>query len=188
MNHRWKQASLQNLLKYNKWLLVSVVALSISSLLLGVASLNKEDRWVILPANDTDNRMEISNKQLYPSYLNNWAIHIAKEMFTTSPAEVVNQHAQIQKISSATKELGKFFKEQLAFVQGNNASSVFFIKKTSPVNGGVRVNGTLHYWFAGSSEKIAMEKSYLIFYKQAARGLILLSNIEEDKEFFKGKK
>lgn len=185
MNHQWKQASLQNLLKYNKWLLVCVVALSISSLLLGIASLNVEERWVILPANDPDRRMEISNKQLYPSYLKNWAIHIAKEVFTTSPEEVENQHAQIRRISSATTELSKFFKQQLAFVQSNNASSVFFIKKAYPLDGGVRVNGTLHYWFAGSSEKIALEKSYLIFYKQAARGLILLSNIEEDKEFFK---
>ncbi len=182
MNHKWKTASLQTLIKYNQWLLVSLVFLSLLSLLLGIAMINKEERWILIPMTDIDRRMEVSNNQLYPSYLKNWAIHVAKEVFTTSPAEVVNQHAEIRKISITNKELSKFFAEQLQFVQGNNASSVFFIKGAVPDGGGIKVTGTLHYWFAGSLEKIALEKSYLISYKEVNKGLILLSNIEEYKE------
>lgn len=187
MNHKWKTAALQDLIKYNKWLLLSLIMLSFLCLILAFAVIGKEEKWVIIPANDIDRKMEISNKQLYPSYLKNWAIHIAKEIFTTSPDEVVNQHAEIRKISTTTKELTKFFAEQLSFVQGNRTSSVFFAKNAVPVEGGVRVNGTLHYWFAGSNEKIALEKSYIISYKEAARGLILLSNIEEVKACPEGK-
>ena len=72
-------------------------------------------------------------------------------------------------------------------MQGNRASCVFFAKNAEPVEGGVRVNGTLHYWFSGSSEKIALEKSYIISYMEASRGLILLSNIEEIKDVGKDK-
>jgi hypothetical protein len=100
-------------------------------------------------------------------------------VFTTSPDEVVDQHMEIRKISSSNNELSKFFAKQLAFVQGNNASSVFYAKEAKLVSGGVLVTGTLHYWFAGSPQKIALEKSYLISYREAAKGLILLKNIEE---------
>lgn len=186
MNHKWKTASLQDLVKYNKYLLVAVVVLSVLCLLLSFGLLNKEDKWVIFPSDNIDNKMEISNTRLYPSYLKPWAKNIAREVFTTSPEEVVEQHAQIRKISSSSKELTEFFAKQLAFVQGNNASSVFYVKDAKLVSGGVLVNGTLHYWFAGSNEKIALEKSYLISYREAARGLILLKNIEEQKSTVEG--
>lgn len=179
MNHRWKTASLQDVIKYNQYLLLAVVTLSILSLLLCFALLNREEKWVIYPSNNIDNRMEISTTKLYPSYLKPWAKNIAREVFTTSPEEVVDQHARIMTIASSNKELNSFFARQLAFVQGNNASSVFYIKEARPVDGGVIVCGTLHYWFAGSDEKIALEKSYLISYKATGNGLVLLKNIEE---------
>ena len=177
----WKSASLQNLVKYNKWLLISLMCLSVLTLVLGIAVTNKEEKWLLIPMSDIDHRMEVSNKHLYPSYLKDWAVHVAKVMFTTSPDEVVNQHAEIRKISTTNKELSKFFAEQLQFVQGNRASSVFYIKAAIPFEGGVKVSGTLHYWFNASDQKIALEKSYLISYKAASKGLILLSNIEEFK-------
>ena len=179
MNHQWKTASLQGVMKYNKFLLAAVVILSVLSLILSIALLNKEEKWVIFPSDNIDNKMEISNTKLYPSYLQPWAKSIARGVFTTSPDEVVDQHMEIRKISSSNNELSKFFAKQLAFVQGNNASSVFYAKETKLVSGGVLVTGTLHYWFTGSSEKIALEKSYLISYREAAKGLILLKNIEE---------
>lgn len=181
MNHTWKTASLQSLVQYNKWLLISVACLSLLSLLLTIAIINKEERWVLIPCHDIDRKMEISNQGLYPSYLKNWAIYVAKEVFTTSPSEVLNQHSLIRKISASNSApLDKFFAEQLLFIQGNNASSVFFVKAAVPVKGAVRVSGTFHYWFGESLEKIALEKSYIISYKEAARGLVLLTNIEEE--------
>jgi conjugal transfer pilus assembly protein TraE len=182
MNHQWKNSSLQDLVKYNKWLLACLVTVSFLALILGITVVNKEDRWVIIASNDIDNRVEISNKELYPSYLKSWAIDIARKIFITSPEEVVNQHAEIRKIAASTKELSQFFTDQLQFVKGNNASSVFYAKSAVPVRGAVIVRGTLHYWFGDSPEKIALEKSYIISYKKAARGLILLSNIEENNE------
>ena len=179
MNHRWKLASLQEVVKYNRWLLVSVVVLSILSLILTVSLLNKEEKWVIFPSDNIENKIEVSNTKLYPSYLKAWAKSIARAVFTTSPDEVLDQHMDIRKISSSNKELKEFFAKQLAFVQGSNASSVFYVKETKLVTSGVLVTGTLHYWFAGSNEKVALEKSYLLSYKEAAKGLVLLTNIEE---------
>ena len=179
MDHQWKTQSLQDVVKYNKYLLLSVVALSILSLILAFALIGKEEKWVLIPSDNIDNKMEVSNTKLYPSYLKPWARSIAKEIFTTSPEEVADQLAEIRKISSSNKELLKFFADQLAFVKSNNASSVFYVKEAKLTKDGVIIQGTLHYWFVGSEQKIALEKSYLISYKETLRGLILLNNIEE---------
>ncbi len=179
MNHKWKNAALQDLIKYNRYLLLILVILSFLCLILGIGLLNKEDKWIVFPSNNINNKMEISSTKLYASYLKPWAIDIAKEVFTTSPDEVEEQHARIMTISSSNKKLDSFFAKQLAFVKGNNASSVFYPKEIKLAESGVIVNGTLHYWFAGSNKKISLAKSYLISYKTATKGSILLKNIEE---------
>jgi len=179
MNHKWKIASLQDLIKYNRYLLLSLVISSFVCLILAIGLLNKEDKWVVFPSNNINNKMEISSTKLYASYLKPWAIDIAKEVFTTSPDEVEAQHARIMTISSSNKQLDAFFAKQLAFVKGNNASSVFYPKEIQLVENGVVVHGTLHYWFAGSDKKISLAKRYLISYKKASMGSILLKNIEE---------
>ncbi|MDC0864376.1 TraE/TraK family type IV conjugative transfer system protein [Rickettsiaceae bacterium] len=180
MNHKWKTSSLSEVMRYNKWLLAAVVLLSLLCLMLGYACTSREEKRILIPCNDTDRRMEVSNQKLYPSYLQNWASYIARELFTTSPEDVEAQHAGIRKISDGSSELTKFFSNQLSFIQGNRASSVFFIKDANSIPGGARVNGTLHYWFGDSGEKISLEKSYLIFYKEGIRGLVLLTKIEEE--------
>ncbi|MDG1437085.1 MAG: TraE/TraK family type IV conjugative transfer system protein [Rickettsiaceae bacterium] len=179
MNHQWKTSSLQEVVKYNKYLLLSVVVLSVLSLILALSLVDKEEKWVLIPSDNIENKMEVSNTKLYPSYLKPWARSIARAMFTTSPEEVEEQHAEIRKISSSNKELLKFFAEQLAFIKSNNASSVFYVKEAKLAKDGVIIKGTLHYWFAGSEKKVALEKSYLISYRETSRGLILLNNIED---------
>jgi hypothetical protein len=180
MNHKWKLQGLSDVIKYNKYLLVALLCSSVVTLCLSYALIGKEERFVVIPMNDTSQRIEVSNTRLYPSYLKPWASYIAKEIFTTSPESVIEQHAQIRKVSDSNKKLEKFFAKQLKFVQGSDASSVFYVKNMKMVSGGVVVRGTLHYWFGGNaSEKLALEKSYLISYREEARGLILLENIEE---------
>ena len=101
MNHKWKNAALQDLIKYNRYLLLILVILSFLCLILGIGLLNKEDKWIVFPSNNINNKMEISSTKLYASYLKPWAIDIAKEVFTTSPDEVEEQHARIMTISSS---------------------------------------------------------------------------------------
>jgi hypothetical protein len=88
MNHKWKITSLQEVVKYNKYLLITVVVLSVLSLLLSLALFNKEEKWVMIPTNNIDNKMEVSNTRLYPSYLRPWAKSIAREMFI--PIAIIN--------------------------------------------------------------------------------------------------
>lgn len=181
MIHAWKTSSVGEVIKYNKALLLICGILSVVCLLLAFSNSSQEEKWVIIPSNDINNKYEISNRALYPSYLKEWGGYIARELFTISPRDVENKHAEIRKLSLPNKELSAFFAKELEFVVQNRSSSVFFVKKVIPTEGAVLVTGTLHYWFAGSSKKIAVEKSYKISYQQMARGLVLLSNVEEYK-------
>lgn len=50
MNHWFKQQSIQELVRYNKYLLISTAIISVLALLLGIALINKEERWLLIPA------------------------------------------------------------------------------------------------------------------------------------------
>ncbi|MCC8371775.1 MAG: type IV conjugative transfer system protein TraE [Rickettsia endosymbiont of Pseudomimeciton antennatum] len=181
MNHLFKQTAVQELVKYNKCLLLVTTLLAIISLLTTIAAISKEEKWLLIPAIEPDRKMIISSQNYHETYLKEWAIFVMKGLFTTSPEEVERQIADVKVISSATSELEKFFEEHLQFVKGSNVSSVFFPKKTEIVGEGVLIQGTFRYWF-GENKHIAVEKSYLLTYKRAANHLLLLTGVKEQIE------
>jgi conjugal transfer pilus assembly protein TraE len=181
MEHLFKQNSLQELVKYNKYLLVISSVLAVALLIAVISLTTKEEKWVLVPATDTDRRMTISSKTYNETYLKEWATFVMKELFTTSPEEVEKQVADMKVISRDSPLLEKFFEEHLKFVKGSNVSSVFFPKKVRLDTRGVIVEGTFRYWF-GTSKDFASEKSYLLGFKRGRNGLLLLTNVEEQKQ------
>ncbi len=155
--------------------------LAATSLLATIKAISKEEKWLLIPAIESDRRMIVSSKNYHETYLKEWAIFVMKGLFTTSPEEVERQIADMKVISSSTPELDKFFKEHLQFVKGSNVSAVFFPKKVEVVNEGVLITGTFRYWF-GENKHVAVEKSYLLSYKRAANHLLLLTAIQEKIE------
>ena len=181
MNHLFKQDSVQELVRYNRCLLLITVLLAATSVLATIKAVSQEERWLLTPAISPDRRMIVSSKNYHETYLKEWAIFVMKELFTTSPEEVERQIADMQVISSATHELERFFKEHLQFVQGFNVAAVFFPKKTEIVSKGVMIHETFRYWF-GENKHVAVEKSYLLTYKRAANHLLLLTGVQEQIE------
>ena len=182
MNQKWKKASMQELVRYNGYLLASLVCISIVCVMLCIKAFDREHRYVLIPMSNIEKHMEVSDKRLYPSYLAEWAKDISSMLFTTSPELVASQLAEVRKVSASNIALEKFLKSQQQFVQGSATSCVFYPKKTESVEGGVIVDGTFHYWFGGKNEKVSLEKRYLLSYEEAGRGLILLSGVEEIKK------
>lgn len=182
MREIWKRASIQELIKYNSYLLLGLVCMSIVSVMLCIKSFFAEQRYLLIPMSNIEKRMEVSDRKLYPSYLGEWAKDISAMMFTTTPDLVVRQMADVRKVSASNMELEGFLVQQQQFVQGSGASCVFYPKRTEAVESGVIVEGTFHYWFGGKSEKVSMEKKYLLSYEDAGRGLVLLSGVEEIKK------
>ena len=182
MNHWFKQQSIQELVRYNKYLLISTAIISVLALLLGIALINKEERWLLIPAIEPERRMIVSSNIFHESYLKEWAIFVMKGLFITSPEEVERQVADMKVISSSGAELEKFFAEHLQFVKGSNVTTVFFPKSSTVTAEGVLIKGTFRYWFGGSDRQIAAEKSYLLSYKRGANKLLLLTNIREKEE------
>lgn len=182
MKHSIKTTSIQELVRYNKYLLITCVILSMSTLISLISVISKEERWVLVPALEPDRKLSISSQGYHETYLSEWAIFVMKNLFTTSPMEVERQVADLKVVSSATTELEQFFKDHIRYVQGSQISSVFFPKKIEVVERGVRVSGTFRYWFGEDQKDVALEKSYLLSYKQGRRDLLLLTNVTEEKE------
>lgn len=182
MKHSIKTTSIQELVKYNKYLLITCVILAISTLMSFIAVISKEERWVLVPALEPERKMSISSQGYHQTYLSEWATFVMRNLFTTSPMEVERQVADLRVVSSATTELEQFFKEHIRYVEGSQISSVFFPKKIEILDQGIRVTGTFRYWFGEDQKDVALEKSYLLQYKIASRNLLLLTNVTEEKE------
>ena len=179
MNHLFKQSSIQELVKYNKGLLLISILLAATGLLGMVKVITKEEKWLLIPAIEPDRRMIVSSKNYHETYLKEWAIFVMKELFTTSPEEVERQIADMKVVSSNTEQLEKFFQEHLQFVKGSNVSSMFFPKQAKIVKDGVLISGTFRYWF-GENKHIATDKTYLVSYKRGSNHLLLLTGVKEE--------
>ncbi|KJV62245.1 putative conjugative transfer protein TraE [Rickettsia amblyommatis str. Darkwater] len=57
MDHLLKQSSIQELVKYNKRLLLIALLLSFSCVLSTIKVFSKEERWLSIPAIEPDRRM-----------------------------------------------------------------------------------------------------------------------------------
>ena len=178
MDYLFRKATIREFVKYNKGLLLITMLLALSNIITIVTLVNKEERWLLIPAIEPDRRMIISSRNYNETYLKEWAIFVAKGLFTTSPEEVERQVADMKVVSSNTKQLDEFFAQHLEFVKGSNVSSVFFPKMVEVVKDGVLISGTLRYWFANGKD-VALDKQYLLTYKRAANYLLLLSGIQD---------
>ncbi|KJV71198.1 hypothetical protein OTSTA716_2346 [Orientia tsutsugamushi str. TA716] len=54
-----------------------------------------------------------------------------------------------------------------------------FFKKIEVIKDGVLISGTLRYWFSDSKD-IAVDKTYLLTYKQTPNYLLLLTGVKEN--------
>lgn len=61
MDQLFKQASIQQLVRYNKHLLLVTVLLAVTSLLATIKLISKEEKWLLIPAIEPDRRMIVSS-------------------------------------------------------------------------------------------------------------------------------
>jgi conjugal transfer pilus assembly protein TraE len=179
MNHFFKQQSLQEIVKYNKLLLGCCCFLSVSTFVLGIKILFTEERWVLVPANDVEKRIQISSKGYSEVYLKEWAYHVMQTLMSASYDTVDHQVEELKAISSNSSELSGMLKKHADFIKGSNVQSVFFPKGVSFEENAVVVSGLFRYWLGSSEKAISQERSYRLTYKRGPRDVILLKEVKE---------
>ncbi|SPR15371.1 conjugal transfer protein TraE [Orientia tsutsugamushi] len=96
MNHLFKQNAIQELVKYNKFLLSVTILLAAANIIAIMAAITKEEKWLLIPAMEPDRKMTVSSKNYHETYLKKWAIFMMKGLLTTSPNEVERQIADMK--------------------------------------------------------------------------------------------
>ena len=69
MKQLFKQQALKDLMQYNRWLLIITAVLAATSTLLTLKVVNQQERWVMIPMNDTSKRLVVSSKGYSEVYL-----------------------------------------------------------------------------------------------------------------------
>ena len=187
MNYLFKQQSLKELVQFNRCLLFICSFLVITTCILTVLLGQKEERWILIPATNPDQRMEISSKGFSETYLKNWASYVMQTLMTTSNDTIDAQIEEIQVISSNSEELTRFFKKHKSFVKGSNIHSVFYPKTidvqidaaTGNFNDEVLVSGLFRYWLGGGEKAVSLQKTYSLTFKRGSHDVLLLKNVVE---------
>ncbi|WP_342638527.1 TraE/TraK family type IV conjugative transfer system protein [Orientia tsutsugamushi] len=134
MNHLFKQNAIQELVKYNKCLLSVTILLAAANIIAIMAAINKEEKWLLIPAMEPDRKMMVSSKNYHETYLKEWAIYVTKLLFTTSPNEVERQIADMKVASSNTESLKNFFMITCNLLKAQMCLQSFFLKKVEVIN------------------------------------------------------
>ena len=182
MKQLFKQQALKDLMQYNRWLLIITAVLAVTSALLTLKVVNQQERWVMIPMNDTSKRMVVSSKGYSEIYLREWAFDVMQTLMTTSHDTIEAQVESVKLIARDSTALNQFFKQHISFVKGSNIHSVFFPKKvTFPVSE-VCVSGLFRYWLGSSAESISQEKTYCLTYVRGPKEVLLLKDVKEQIE------
>jgi conjugal transfer pilus assembly protein TraE len=190
MNHLFKQQSIQELVQYNRWLLAFSGLLTLAVFILSVLLFSKDERWILIPATSPDQRLELSSKGFGETYLKAWASYVMQTLMTTSNDTIDTQIDEIKVISNNSEALTDFLEKHRSFVKGSNIQSVFFPKKItvgqsltdpSQLTDVVVVSGLFRYWLGTSEQVVSLEKTYRLTYKRGPNDVLLLKNVEENK-------
>lgn len=179
MKHLFKEQSLKTLVKYNQGLLLICIFLSISLLVLSINIFYRQEKWVLIPATNPDNRLTVLSKGYSETYLKEWAIYVMQTLMTTSADLVDRQVEDLKVVSSSSKDLDEFFKKHIQFVKGSNVQSVFFPKSVSFEEPDIKVSGLFRYWLGSSDKAISQEKTYILTYKRGPKDILLLKTVKE---------
>lgn len=182
MDHMFKQQSLQTVLRYNVYLLILCVCLSIATVFLSVCVFSREERWVLIPAREPDSRLPVLANRFTPTYLEEWALYVVRTLMTTNPDMVETQMNELIAVSKKSTILYTFFKEHAEFIKGSKIQSCFFPKNvtvtTKGSRKGIKVQGSFRYWIGSKKESVVMDKTFFLTYALGLHGVILLKTIE----------
>ncbi|KJV73006.1 putative conjugative transfer protein [Orientia tsutsugamushi str. TA763] len=92
-----------------------------------IATITKEEKWLLIPAMEPDRKMTVSSKN-HETYLKEWAIYVGNS-FTTSPNEVERQIADMKVVFSNTESLKIFFRIICNLLKAQMCLQSFFLKK-----------------------------------------------------------
>lgn len=180
MKHLFKQQALKNLIKYNHWLLIICCLLAASTVLLSLHTFSHQERWVLIPMDNTDKRMVVSSKGYSQVYLREWAFDVMQTLMTTSYDTVEAQVESLKLIARDSNDLNQFFKQHINFVKGSNIQSVFFPKKAAFTENAVSISGLFRYWLGSSDTSISQEKTYRLNYVRGPKDVLLLKDVKEE--------
>ena len=183
MKFAYAQAELTKLWKQRNFATVMAGGLMVSNLILGLATMGREDQWVLIPQFDAGERIPVSKSSLSKSYLERWSTSLVQDLMTANPASV---DLKIQRFlavsSSAFGSLEQKLRTQAKKLKREGISTVFYPKEVAFEKNAVRVSGTFMTYFGRDKAPIASFKTYKLSYTRARHGVVVATDLQEIKK------
>lgn len=185
MNHLIRQANLEKTIKHRNIAYGITGILIVSNLLLSIKSFNHDEKWVLIPQFDIEDRLTIQGEKHSDEYLHYWAGGLTQSLLTANPSTIDRVIHKFLEISSSqygqvkpnVEAYGKDIKE-------NHISTAFYAKefKIDRTNKEIEVIGTFMTWFGREKPPVIETKTFAIGWVHGPKGVLLVSKFEERKD------
>lgn len=185
MKYFIQQETLQKALKQRNFSYLISFGLLITNIFLSIKVLNHEEKWVLIPQFEIDQKFWVQGEKYSDEYLQNWAGAVAQEILSVNPASVDRATQKFLEISSTKYgELKPYIVTQAKNIKDNQITTAFYTKdfKVDRTLNQIEVTGTFMTWFGRDKAPLLETKTFLVGFQLGPKGVLLISKFEERKE------
>lgn len=185
MNFTNYKTTLQKTLSQKNSALWICAGLTLSNLVLVLKVVSIEERWVLIPQNNIDNKIPLTSSQYSDVYFIEWASNIVNTLLCVNPE---SYEWKVKQILAITTEKHGTLKEQLlqegVKIEKEQISTVFYPKnfQVNQRDRTLEVTGQHITYFGKKSTPVEMQKTFRLAWIISANGLILLKDFKELKD------
>lgn len=185
MNLSHYKATLQKAVKQKDLALWICGGLVVANLILSTKVVNTEERWVLIPYNNTELRIPMTTSRYADDYYIGWGSYIVNTLLCVNPESF---EWKAKEILNITTHKHSTLKEKLAQeaekVKSEQISTVFYPKrfKVNQQQKTIKITGQHITYFGKKSTPVETEKTFRLTWVSSSHGLVLLKEFEEVKD------
>lgn len=158
--------------------------LLLSNIILSIKLATNDERWVLIPQFEIEQRYSVHGNQYSSLYLEHWAGALSQDFLSVNPANVDAAAQRFLKIASTHYgQIKPNIDAHVKEIKENNLTTSFYPKEFKVDNSSkiVEVTGSFLTWFGREKAPVEQTKTFLIGWKEGPKGVLLVSQFEERK-------
>ena len=171
-------------LKQRNYAYMLSLGLLLSNIVLSVIIINHDEKWVLMPQFDVEQKYTIHGNQYDQYYLEQWAGALVEDFLTVNPANVDAAMQRFLRIASTHNgQVKPNIEAQAKEIKEHQLTTAFYSKefKVDRDKQVVEVTGSFLTWFGRKKPPIEQTKTFLVGWRSGPKGFLLVHQFEERK-------
>jgi type IV conjugative transfer system protein TraE len=179
-----RNTSIKTAVKKRNYASIVSLGLLLSNIVLSLMLFNHEERWVLVPQFEVEQKYTIHGNQYDQHYLEHWAGALVRDFLTVNPASVDEAMQRFLRITSIHYgQVKPNIEAQAKEIKEHHLTTAFYPKeyKVDSDKKVVEVTGSFLTWFGREKLPIEQTKTFLVGWRSGPKGILLVHQFEERK-------